>query len=217
MKRLMKVRVPKALRSPALEPEAAFNTVFPPLWLPRWLSGKESACQCRRRGPDSRVGNSPWRRKWQPTPAFLPGKSRGQRSPAGYSPWGREESDTTERLNWTKLRPATSAPLPFSLLSAPNPSHRSLPPNLPSHQMRLRTPQWTLVTGGFWALQMCLVQPRNWVIMFFNQFTCKLKNWYSIQWLENITVRLKQLEYVGLLFQLQISWNLNTDYFLTKI
>ena len=54
----MKVRVPKALRSPALEPEAAFNTVFPPLWLPRWLSGKESACQCRRRGPDSRSGTA---------------------------------------------------------------------------------------------------------------------------------------------------------------
>ena len=30
----------------------------------------------------------PWRRKWQPTPVFLPGKSHGQRSLAGYSPWG---------------------------------------------------------------------------------------------------------------------------------
>ena len=28
------------------------------------------------------------RRKWQPTPAFLPGKSHGQRGQAGYSPWG---------------------------------------------------------------------------------------------------------------------------------
>ena len=40
-----------------------------------------------------------WRRKWQPTPVFLPGKSHGQRSLAGYSPWGRKESDTTERAN----------------------------------------------------------------------------------------------------------------------
>ena len=32
----------------------------------------------------------PWRRKWQPTPAFLPGKSPGQRSLVGYSPWGRK-------------------------------------------------------------------------------------------------------------------------------
>ena len=30
----------------------------------------------------------PWRRKWQPTPVFLPGKSHGQRSLAGCSPWG---------------------------------------------------------------------------------------------------------------------------------
>ena len=31
-----------------------------------------------------------WRRKWQLTPVFLPGKSHGQRSLAGYSPWGRK-------------------------------------------------------------------------------------------------------------------------------
>ena len=41
----------------------------------------------------------PWRRKWQPTPVFLPGESHGQRSQAGYSPWGHKESDTTECLN----------------------------------------------------------------------------------------------------------------------
>ena len=43
-----------------------------------------------------RVGKIPWRRKWQPTPVFLPGESRGQRRLMGYSPWGHEESDTTE-------------------------------------------------------------------------------------------------------------------------
>ena len=37
-----------------------------------------------------------WRRKWQPTPVFLPGESRGHRSLEGYSPWGRKELDTTE-------------------------------------------------------------------------------------------------------------------------
>ena len=36
------------------------------------------------------VGKIPWRRKWQPTPVFLPGKSRGQRSLVGYSPWGHK-------------------------------------------------------------------------------------------------------------------------------
>ena len=40
----------------------------------------------------------PWRRKWQPTPVFLPGESHGQRSLAGYSPWHRKETDTTEQL-----------------------------------------------------------------------------------------------------------------------
>ena len=41
----------------------------------------------------------PWRRKWQPTPAFLLGESHGQRHLAGYSPWGRKESNTTEQLH----------------------------------------------------------------------------------------------------------------------
>ena len=44
-----------------------------------------------------------WRRKWQPTPVFLPGKSHGQRSLVGYSPWGRKESDMTERLHFLFL------------------------------------------------------------------------------------------------------------------
>ena len=37
-----------------------------------------------------------WRRKWQPTAAFLPGESQGQRSLVGFRLWGRTESDTTE-------------------------------------------------------------------------------------------------------------------------
>ena len=43
------------------------------------------------------IGKIPRRRKWQPTPIFLPGKSHGQWSLVGYLPWGRKESDTTER------------------------------------------------------------------------------------------------------------------------
>ena len=46
---------------------------------------------------------NPWsgrRRKWQPTPVLLPGKSHGWRSLVGCSPWGRQESDTTERLHF---------------------------------------------------------------------------------------------------------------------
>ena len=52
------------------------------------LSGKESACQCRRCRFNPRIGKIPQRRKWQLTPVFLPGKSHGQRNLVGYSPWG---------------------------------------------------------------------------------------------------------------------------------
>ena len=38
----------------------------------------------------------PWRRKWQPTPVFLPEESHGLRSLVGYSPRGRKECDTTD-------------------------------------------------------------------------------------------------------------------------
>ena len=43
----------------------------------RWLSGKESTRQCRRRGFGPWVGKIPWSRKWQPTPVFLAGKPHG--------------------------------------------------------------------------------------------------------------------------------------------
>ena len=42
------------------------------------------------------VGKIPWRRKWEPTPVFLPEKFHGQRSLASYGPWGHKESDTAE-------------------------------------------------------------------------------------------------------------------------
>ena len=60
------------------------------------LASKESTCQCKRRGFDPWVGKIPWRRKWQLTTVFLPGKFHGQRSLAGYSPRGHKESDMTE-------------------------------------------------------------------------------------------------------------------------
>ena len=37
-----------------------------------------------------------WRRKWQPTPVFLPGESQGRGILVGCRLWGRTESDTTE-------------------------------------------------------------------------------------------------------------------------
>ena len=58
--------------------------------LPWWLSGKEPSCQCRRPGFNPWVRKVSCRRKWQPTPVFLPGKSHGQRILEGSSPWGRK-------------------------------------------------------------------------------------------------------------------------------
>ena len=63
---------------------------------PGGTTGKESACQCRRFDPW--VRKIPWRRAWQPTPEFLPGKSHGRRSPAGYSPWGHRVGQDSNDL-----------------------------------------------------------------------------------------------------------------------
>ena len=56
--------------------------------------------QCGRPGFDPWVGKIPWRRKWQPTPVFLPGESHGWSSLVDPSPWCRKESDMTERLHY---------------------------------------------------------------------------------------------------------------------
>ena len=73
------------------------------VWAPQVAHGKESACQCRRCRFHPWVGKIPWRRKWQPTPVFLPGKFHGLRSLVGYSPWGRKETDMTEWLQFLFL------------------------------------------------------------------------------------------------------------------
>ena len=83
---------------------------------PGGASCKEPTCQCRRHkscGFDPWVGKIPWRRAWQHTPVFLPGKFHGQRSLRGYSPWGRNKSDTIE---WLTLTLALSSTLPFPSL-----------------------------------------------------------------------------------------------------
>ena len=64
--------------------------------LPWWLSWWKVCLKCGRPGFDPCAGKVPWSRAWQPTPVFLPGESRGQRSLVGYSPWSHTESDMTE-------------------------------------------------------------------------------------------------------------------------
>ena len=54
---------------------SGIETQFDLAYLPRWLSGQESTCQCRRHRFNPWVGKVPWRRKWQLTPVFFPGES----------------------------------------------------------------------------------------------------------------------------------------------
>ena len=54
-----------------------------------------------------------WRRKWQPTPVFLPGESQGQRSLMGCRLWGRTESNMTEA---TEAAAAAAAHVQFTTL-----------------------------------------------------------------------------------------------------
>ena len=79
-----------------LEIHSLFTILF---GFPGGSDGKASSyIQYRRAGFDPWVGKIPWRRKWQHTPVFLPGKSHGQRSLAGCSPWGHKRV----RHSWTR-------------------------------------------------------------------------------------------------------------------
>ena len=72
---------------------------------PGGSEGKASACNAGDLGlTDPWLRKIPWRRKWQPTPVILPGKSHGQRSLVDYSPWDRKELDTTEQLYFHAYR-----------------------------------------------------------------------------------------------------------------
>ena len=73
--------------------------------LPNGSDGKESVSNAEDPGSIPGSGRFPWRRKWQPTPVFLPGESHEQRSLARglMRPWGRKESDMTEWLTFTSF------------------------------------------------------------------------------------------------------------------
>ena len=65
--------------------------------LPRWRSDKESTYQRRRCGFDPWVGKIPWRKKWQLTPVFLPGKI----------PWAEEPGRLVKSRTWLSNFPFT--------------------------------------------------------------------------------------------------------------
>ena len=69
-----------------------------PVWASSWLSGKESACQCKRPRLDSWVRKIPWRRNGYPLQYSGLGGSIDRGAWTGHSPWGHKDSDTTEWL-----------------------------------------------------------------------------------------------------------------------
>ena len=66
---------------------------------PRWLSGKECTCQCRRPGFDPQTRMIPRRKKWQPAPVFLLREYHGQRRLVDCSPWGHKESGMSNQTH----------------------------------------------------------------------------------------------------------------------
>ena len=75
-------------------PMSEYSQGSPFCRLPRWVSGKESTCRCRRCVLDPWSQKTPWRRKWQPTPVFLPEFPLTE-EPGGLQSTGSQESDMT--------------------------------------------------------------------------------------------------------------------------
>ena len=112
------LRVPPLLRPPysSSSPVGKHSVLIDwvsMMWkgLPRWLSGQESACQCRslrRHGFDSWVGKIPWRRPWQPIPVFLPGEPMNR----GVC-WATVHGVAKSRTQLKQLRPHTCRSLGY--------------------------------------------------------------------------------------------------------
>ena len=147
--------------------------IFPPGLLVG-SSSKEFACKSRRHRFDPWVGNISWKRKWHPTPVFLPEEFHGQRSLVGCSPCGSKEWDTTECLSSSSSRPCLPPSLPsgFPLSLAPSlpPSLApALPASLPCYLPRKsqRKP-WVLLMQP-WAAGACCPIPRSLPVLFSTQ------------------------------------------------
>ena len=84
----------------------------------QWVKNLPAMQETQESGFDPWVfGKMPWRRKWQPTPVFLPEKSHGQRSLVGHSLRGHKQQDMTKQ-------PSTH--LVIWLHQVPIVAHRSL-------------------------------------------------------------------------------------------
>ena len=102
------------------------NMTWPPTWLvfPSGSDSKESACKAGDQGLIPGFGKIPWRREWQPTPVFLPGKSHGQSRLGGLRSMGSQRvgHGWAAKHAWKKdwgfhLSLCKASVLPYSLLS----------------------------------------------------------------------------------------------------
>ena len=119
--------------------------------LPRWCCGKESAWQKRRHkrhGFDPWVGKI-WRRAWQPTPVFLPGKPHEQRGLVGYSPRGCKESETTKQLSTVSTNAHTFS---YSHINFSEPFKSKLQPDAPFNSKSFSVS--FLKTREFWKIRL---------------------------------------------------------------
>ena len=120
---------------------------------PGGADGKASCLQCGRPGFNPWVGKILWRRKWQPTPVLLPGKSHGRRSLVGYRPWGCKESDTTERLHFHFTWESYGGYLSASAVT---------------HSMVQRNPGCLRISKGIMKSS-CLLCNRKWQVVWMSQ------------------------------------------------
>ena len=134
---------------------------------PGGTSGKEPACQCRRLmrgGFDLWVGKIPWRRKWQPTPVFLPREFHGPRSLAGsWAAHGPTKNQT--RLKWLstayfQLNDRLTSGYKSNIRGFPGDSVVRNPPAM--QEMAVRSPGRSPGgENGNWFQSSCLGNPMN--------------------------------------------------------
>ena len=87
-----------------------------------WWAAVPGVAEGRTRLSDFTFTFTHWRRKWQPTPVFLPGESQGRGSLVGCRLWGRTEPDTTEATQQQQLQDRTQSPLkPYMAMSLRRP------------------------------------------------------------------------------------------------
>ena len=140
----------------------------------------------------------PRRRKWQPTPVFLPGESHGRRSLVGYSPQGRKESDTTEWHHYYTM--LYSLPVLFDLkpdsvggsedngnsfkrfhtstaaLTAPNPAAGHHYPHLPQRLLDTHGQVWVSLLRGHCSF---LLGPGAYKVLFVPSKSLFPQSWVS--------------------------------------